>query len=123
MVTLRTNDFNILFYLVSLDKECTTTEMAKAIFGKEIKDTYDLIKKDSYIRSWLKKFERMGIVKKVKNGNKTYYTINRENVMVGKQLFVNWETKQIYELDVLGLKVPEIGWIFVQLPQHLALRQ
>jgi len=112
-------DIKLIAFLLSQEKEATTTQLAKEFFN--IKDNYTLIKKDAFMRSWLERFRKLGIVERIKNTEKTAYSIRPDKVMVGKNLFVNWKNKEVIEFDTIALLFPEFGWVFFEMPKGFAL--
>jgi len=116
---IKRKDIEILCHLLSVKKEVTTTELARQVFN--VSDRYELIKKDSFIRNWFRRFEKMGVVRKLRNKDKTYYALNEERIRVGKHAFVDWSTQEILTEDVVGIKVKGIGWVYFVLPPQFGV--
>ena len=114
-------DLRLLAFLMSRQDSMTTTEIAKQFF--DVKKRYAVIKKDSWLRYWLDKQYKAGIIKKINNCDKTVYTINKENVKAGKVVFIDWLTKQLITKDVVAIKTKNLGWIFYELPGGFCLKE
>lgn len=120
MVKITKKDIELICFLLTLEKEVTTSDVAKMFFSTT--DTYELIKKDSFVRQWFQRFERAGIVKKLSNGGKATYTLDPNRVRVGKQLFVDWSSHEVYEADVVGLYFEDTGWLYFEMPPEFSLK-
>jgi len=68
--------------MLKLKSKITTSSLAKRLF--EIKNDYELRKKDSYIRSWLKKWEKAGIVKHLDDNGKRVYFLDLTKIGIVK---------------------------------------
>jgi len=114
-------DLKLLVFLMSRQESMTTTEIAKQFF--DVKKRYAIIKKDSWLRYWLDKQSKAGIIEKINNCDKTVYTINKDNVKAGKVVFIDWLTKQLMIKDVVAIKTKNLGWIFYELPEGFYLKE
>lgn len=79
MPDLDDNDIQILKYLCRIGDFVTTTDLAKQMF--DIKDEYELKKKDNFIRSRLNQLVKKGFLITKKENRYTNYYLS-ENCMV-----------------------------------------
>ena len=112
-------DLLLLTFLLSKEEPMTTTEIAKRFFN--VKERYEIIGKSTWVRYWLEKKAKEGIISKKNNGSKVIYTINKDNVKVGRAVFINWSTKQTEVIDVIGIKTKQFGWVFYEIPPGFEL--
>jgi len=120
-VITKLQDLKLLVFLLTQEEPVSTTDIAKRFFG--VSKRYDIIKKDSWLRYWLEKQYKNGIVKKINNCDKTIYTINKDCIKVGRQILIDWATRELLIKDVVGIKTKEFGWVFYELPEGFALKE
>ena len=80
------NDISLLKILWEIKKSETlsTTDLAKKIFSDDIKNVYDLRKKDEFIRKRMKKWLKLGVLDYETIKNRHYFFLLKENIKFGE---------------------------------------
>ena len=105
-INISEEEIKIIFSMMNNGKEKTTTEIAKEIYN-DIKNIYDLRKKDIKVRRALEKLEKKGILISEKVLKRKVYKINENSVGIakGKITIQKLNGKEIIKLENLALKV------------------
>jgi len=109
------NDMIILGRIISeADKTMTTTELARKVFC--VKNDYELRKKDAFIRKWLKKWAKKGIVIEENDGKKCYYKLDLSKVTWGDGTISLKAGKGVEKIKLgFVMGIYDDGWIFVSI--------
>jgi hypothetical protein len=81
------NDALIFGRLITeFTKKASSYEVAKKLFNSEVKDDYDLRKKESFMRQWFEKWKELGVIKKETVDGVSYYSLDMSKIKWGNAI-------------------------------------
>jgi len=107
------NDISLLIKLVFLKKNISTYELAKRFF--DVKNRYELKKKDIFVRKFFDRWNRYGVINYSELNGKKYYTINKDNVIIGDSIDLLDFFKDLGAVFCINYN----GWIIFQITDNI----
>ena len=112
-------DVIMLLKLLLFFKKTTTSYMiAKKLFN--VRDSYELKKRDMAVKFFLNRWNQYGVLKREDINGKTFYSIDPERIVYGdaKITIKLGKTKKTFNLGAtIGILDKDDNWIFFQLKE------
>ena len=103
--------------LTEFTKKTSSYAIAKNLFEKQIKNDYDLRKKESFMRKWFEKWRKLGVISSEVVNGVTYYSVNLDKIRWGEAILKLKCRGKVENINLgfsLALKI-ENSWVIVTL--------